>query len=48
MSTVLIIAESQPDGSLRKATLHGIAAGKELAQKTGAALHLAVLAENTS
>jgi electron transfer flavoprotein alpha subunit len=48
MSTVLIVAESQPDGSLRKATLHAIAAGKDLAQKTGAQLHLAVLAENPS
>ena len=48
MSIVLIVAESQPDGHLRKATLHAIAAGKDLAQKTGAPLHLAVLAENPS
>src|SRR5215469_8033466 len=48
MSTVLIVAESQPDGKLRKATLHAISAGKDLAKKTGAALHLAVLAENPS
>src|SRR5215468_5324106 len=46
MSTVLIVAESQPDGSLRKATLHAISAGKDLAQKTGAPLHLALLAED--
>ena len=45
MSTVLIVAESQPDGQLRKATFHAIAAGKALAQKTGAALHIAVLAK---
>jgi electron transfer flavoprotein alpha subunit len=44
MSTVLIVAETQPDGHLRKATFHGIAAGKDLAAKAGAALHLAVLA----
>jgi len=48
MSTVLIVAESQADGNLKKATLHAIAAGKDLAQKTGAQLHLAVLAENPS
>ena len=43
MSTVLIVAELQPDGHLRKATFHGLAAGKDLAAKAGAALHLAVL-----
>jgi electron transfer flavoprotein alpha subunit len=48
MSVVLIIAEAQPDGQLRKATLHAIAAGVNLAQKAGAELHLAVLAENPS
>ncbi|HET9156768.1 MAG TPA: electron transfer flavoprotein subunit alpha/FixB family protein, partial [Myxococcaceae bacterium] len=48
MSTVLIVAEAQPDGHLRKATFHALAAGKDLAQKTGAALHLVVLAENPS
>ena len=46
MSVVLIIAEAQPDGQLRKATLHAIAAGADLAKKAGAELHLAVLAEN--
>src|SRR5215813_7284450 len=46
MSTVLIVAESQPDGQLRKATFHAISAGKALAEKTGAALHLAVLAKD--
>jgi electron transfer flavoprotein alpha subunit len=48
MSVVLIIAEAQPDGQLRKATLHAVAAGADLAQKAGAELHLAVLAENPS
>jgi electron transfer flavoprotein alpha subunit len=48
MSTILIVAEAQPDGHLRKATLHGIAAGKDLAKKTGAPLHLVVLAEDPS
>ncbi|MGZ3444520.1 MAG: electron transfer flavoprotein subunit alpha/FixB family protein [Myxococcaceae bacterium] len=46
MSTVLIVAEAQPDGHLRKATLNAIAAGKDLAQKSGAPLHLAVLAQD--
>ena len=46
MSTVLIGAEAQPDGHLRKATLHAIAAGKDLAKKAGAQLHLAVLAQD--
>jgi electron transfer flavoprotein alpha subunit len=45
MSVVLIIAEAQPDGQLRKATLHAVAAGADLAKKAGAELHLAVLAE---
>ena len=45
MSVVLIVAESQPDGQLRKATLHAVAAGADLAAKSGAELHLAVLAE---
>jgi electron transfer flavoprotein alpha subunit len=48
MSVVLIIAEAQPDGQLRKATLHAVAAGADLAAKAGAELHLAVLAENPS
>ncbi len=33
MATVLIVAEQQPDGKLRKATLHAIGAGKALADK---------------
>lgn len=46
MSIVLVVAEQQPDGSLRKATLNAIAAGKQLAQKAGAELHAAVLAKD--
>jgi len=46
MSTVLIVAEAQPDGSLRKATLHAVSAGKDLAHRTGAPLHLAILAQD--
>ncbi len=46
MSVVLIIAERQPDGQLRKATLHAVAAGADLAAKAGAELHLAILADD--
>jgi len=46
MSTVLIVAEAQPDGSLRKATLNAISAGRDLAAKAGAPLHLVVLAQD--
>jgi electron transfer flavoprotein alpha subunit len=46
MSVVLIVAERQPDGQLRKATLHAIAAGADLAGKAGAELHLAVVADD--
>jgi electron transfer flavoprotein alpha subunit len=42
MSNVLIVAE-QGGGTLRKATLHAISAGRELAQRTGGKLHLALL-----
>ncbi len=42
MSNVLIVAE-QGGGAVRKATLHAISAGRALAQRTGGALHLAVL-----
>jgi electron transfer flavoprotein alpha subunit len=45
MSVVLIVAERQPDGQLRKATLHAVAAGADLAAKVKAELHLAVLAD---
>jgi len=46
MSIVLIVAERQPDGQLRKASLHAVAAGADLAAKAGAELHLAILAED--
>jgi len=48
MSVVLIVAERQPDGQLRKATLHAVAAGQQLAKKAGAELHLAILADDPS
>ena len=43
MPIVLIVAEAQPDGQLRKATLNAVAAGQQLAEKAGAELHLALL-----
>jgi electron transfer flavoprotein alpha subunit len=45
MSNVLIVAE-QHQGALRKATLHALAAGKQLAQRTGGKLHVALLGAN--
>jgi electron transfer flavoprotein alpha subunit len=39
---VLIVAE-QVNGGLRKATLHAVSAGRELARRTGGKLHLALL-----
>lgn len=42
MSNVLIVAEHFK-GAVRKATLHAIGAGRELAKRTGGKLHLAVL-----
>jgi electron transfer flavoprotein alpha subunit len=42
MSNILIVAE-QHQGALRKATLQAIAAGRELAKRTGGKLHVAVL-----
>jgi electron transfer flavoprotein alpha subunit len=42
MSNVLIVAE-QSGGAIRKATLHAISAGRELARRTGGKLQLAVL-----
>jgi electron transfer flavoprotein alpha subunit len=48
MPTVLIIAEQQPDGHLRKATLNAISAGKSLADKAGAELHLVLLSKDPS
>lgn len=48
MPIVLIVAEQQPDGNLRKATLNALAAGKQLAQKAGAEVHAVVLAKDAS
>ncbi len=48
MPTVLIIAEQQPDGGLRKATLNAISAGKQLAQKAGGELHVAILGKDVA
>ncbi len=48
MPIVLIVAEAQPDGSLRKATLHALAAGAQLAQKAGAELHAVALGANAA
>jgi electron transfer flavoprotein alpha subunit len=42
MSNVLIVAE-QSGGTLRKATLHALAAGRELARRSGGKLHVALL-----
>jgi electron transfer flavoprotein alpha subunit len=48
MPIVLIIAEAQPDGSIRKATLHALAAGAQLAQKVGGELHAVALAKDAN
>ncbi|XXF76762.1 electron transfer flavoprotein subunit alpha/FixB family protein [Myxococcaceae bacterium GXIMD 01537] len=48
MPIVLIVAEQQPDGNLRKATLNAISAGQQLAQKAGAELHLVLLSKDPS
>ncbi len=48
MSIVLIVAEQQPDGQLRKATLNAVGAGKQLADKAGAELHLVLLSKDPS
>ena len=48
MPIVLIVAEQQPDGHLRKATLNAIGAGKQLAEKAGAELHLVLLSKDPS
>lgn len=48
MSIVLIVAEQQPDGKLRKASLNAVAAGKDLAQKAGAELHVAIFGKDVA
>src|SRR5512133_211958 len=42
MSNVLIVAE-QLSGNLKKASLHALSAGKELAKRSGGKVHVAVL-----
>ena len=42
MSNVLVVAE-QSQGHLRKATLHALAAGREIAKRTGGKVHVALL-----
>ncbi len=46
MAIVLIFAEQQPDGQLRKASLNALTAGAKLAQLAGAELHAVVLAKD--
>ncbi len=46
MPIVLIVAEQQPDGKLRKATYHALGAGQQLASKVGAELHAVVLGKD--
>jgi len=48
MPIVLIVAEQQPDGNLRKASLNAVSAGKQLADKAGAELHLVLLSKDPS
>ncbi|MBX7115228.1 MAG: electron transfer flavoprotein subunit alpha/FixB family protein [Myxococcaceae bacterium] len=48
MPIVLIYVEAQPDGNLRKASLHALAAGAQLAQATGSELHGAVLGKDAN
>ncbi|HZI11078.1 MAG TPA: electron transfer flavoprotein subunit alpha/FixB family protein [Myxococcus sp.] len=48
MPIVLIVAEQQPDGNLRKASLNAVGAGKQLAEKAGAELHLVLLGKDPS
>ncbi|AEI65238.1 electron transfer flavoprotein subunit alpha/FixB family protein [Corallococcus macrosporus] len=46
MPIVLIVAEQQPDGNLRKASLNAISAGKQLAEKAGGELHIALVGKD--
>ena len=48
MPIVLIVAEQQPDGALRKATLNAISAGLQLCQKAGAELHVVALGKDVA
>lgn len=48
MPSVLVFVEQQPDGGLRKASAHAVAAGQQLAEKVGAELHLVALGQKVS
>jgi electron transfer flavoprotein alpha subunit len=48
MPVILIVAEQQPDGNLRKATLNALGAGKQLAEKAGAELQAVILGKDVS
>ncbi len=48
MPNVLIVVESQSDGSLRKATLNAITAGKKLAEAAGGDLHAVALGKDAT
>ncbi len=48
MSKILIVAEQQPNGALRKATLNAITAGKQLAQIVGGEVHVVALAKDAA
>ena len=48
MATVLILIEQQPDGKIRKASLHALSAGADLAKKAGAQLHALVIGKEIS
>ena len=48
MSIVLIVAEQQPDGQLRKATLNALHAGAQLAQKVAGELHVVALGKDVA
>ena len=47
MNHVLIVAE-QVSGHLKKATLHALGAGQELARRTGGKLHVLVLGKGVA
>jgi electron transfer flavoprotein alpha subunit len=48
MGNVLIFVEANPDGSLRKATLNALPAGKKIAAASGGEVHAVVLAKEAT
>lgn len=48
MGIVLVFVEGQPDGSLRKATLHAVNAATQIAQKGGHEVHAIALAKDAT